>query len=652
MARSVLLALAVAIAITACREVDSVPTAPSSAVAPRLAFTGGSGTMLGSTTAGQLVLIDLDADSVTLIGDSGSMPWWDIARDGDGALLAVTELGSSCPFGQPCSILYELNPATGDTVRMIGSTGQFRIRAIDFAGDSLFGTGYGNDPELLPNLFAIDTTTGVAVSIPDSTGTFGVNPFDTLFNRNIAPGGFAVHPTTGDLWGLENEDSGFTVLYRINRVTGVADSILKIGLDGTPVYVPFFALHILSDGTFVAAKDLAFSPDSVLFEVSSTPDSVSGLAEIQPIPLAFDTAVAGVLTGLEAGVEPPPSLSCTSAMRGQLAQCSISGAVDSVLAWRWIGATSTSGGGVDTVFTSQNITTWAGPAVATGNVEVDVVAGGQPQTLPAAALFVTPRAWSWGPSDWSYVPSQAPSCLGDDPLPFSYNPSGNQHVIDSLLLGRNGPRSTNCADALIFVEPNLGTQPDSGFVADSVASGPNAGLSYVASWSYRMDRGSHVDVHLDSIGVTVALQRNSEINQCSHGGASPPDTVNFFVFNEVCKGVPVAPLIAGIEQHEGYGIPSLPDTAASGHQRRIEFAASQPINNPAGAIETAVTPQGSAILTGLVQILAGAVDDRLYQAADTAHVYVTNNYCLDYWLWDSTTTTQQGQKFNRFPLCD
>jgi hypothetical protein len=300
--------LTAATALVSCNSPD-LPTGPSDSsirIEPRFAFTGGSGTLLAVTTDGELVLIDLDADSISLIGDAGSVggsdvAWFDIAFDDEGTLIGVTELGTSCLTGQPCSHLYEIDPETGGINQEIGSTGEFRIRGIDFADDSLFGSGYGSD--LVGNLFTIDAIDGSASAIPNDTATFGINPFDGL-SRPIAPGGFAVHPSTGELWGIENEDSRFSVLYRIDRSTGVADSIMAIGVNGTATEVPFIGLHILDDGTFVAVRDLASGPDSAVYEVSSVPDSSSGLAEIAVIPLAVDSAITGPLVGLEAGSPP------------------------------------------------------------------------------------------------------------------------------------------------------------------------------------------------------------------------------------------------------------------------------------------------------------------------------------------------------------
>lgn len=85
------------LAATACNLAES-PTTPSetpSPLEPNFSFTGGAGKVLGSTNEGELVEIDLDASTVTLIGDVGTfdgdeLGWTDIASDDDGRLFALS----------------------------------------------------------------------------------------------------------------------------------------------------------------------------------------------------------------------------------------------------------------------------------------------------------------------------------------------------------------------------------------------------------------------------------------------------------------------------------------------------------------------------------------------------------------------------------
>jgi hypothetical protein len=73
-------------------------------------------------------------------------------------------------------------------------------------------------------------------------------------------------------------------------------------------------LHIQGDGTFLAARGGANMPaDSVIWEITSTPDPSSGLAEIAVIPLTVDTLIVGNINGLEAGsAQGSPTLTLTA----------------------------------------------------------------------------------------------------------------------------------------------------------------------------------------------------------------------------------------------------------------------------------------------------------------------------------------------------
>ena len=292
--------------ITACRE---APTAPGvdnvpASTPPAFAFTGGSGKVLASTNQGELVEIDLDLGTATLIGDAGTysgktLGWTDIALDSSGTLFALsrfaTEVGTSCS-GDPCSHLYQISLQNGGVVTEIGSTEQRFLSEIDFAGDSLFGAFSYLSGLYVGRLFSLDPSTAALTFTPD---TFGLNPYAS--NRPLASGGFAVHPLTGELWGVESQWSNAPVLYRIDRSTGAADSIIRLGLGGQalPKSGGLDGLHILDDGTFIATRGAGAPKDSALWEIDPVPDPTSGLAEIALIPLTFDTLIVGSLNGLE-----------------------------------------------------------------------------------------------------------------------------------------------------------------------------------------------------------------------------------------------------------------------------------------------------------------------------------------------------------------
>lgn len=261
------------------------------------------GTLIGTTTEGELVEIDLTTGTVYLIGDAGTFNskealWSDLAFDGEGNLFTVSRRFME-PDNQ--SHLYTIDPETGEVIQEIGNTGAPNKSDIDFDGETMFAMGRWN-PCFCARLMSLNTATGGTTFITSTSG-LGDNPFDTL-NLPIAHGGLAVHPITGDLWGIEvqSDSSDAPSIYRIDAMTGVADSIVRLGLDGVeiPAEWGFDALAILANGTFITARSTASeSPDSQVYVVDAAPDPTSGLAELTWVDLTFDTTLAGSINGLE-----------------------------------------------------------------------------------------------------------------------------------------------------------------------------------------------------------------------------------------------------------------------------------------------------------------------------------------------------------------
>jgi hypothetical protein len=221
--------------------------------------------------------------------------WTDIATDGAGRLFALSVVQTESEF-EP--YLYELNPSTGSVTATVGAagdgSGDSRFSDFDHDGDMFYGSGAVEAQLCCGQLFSMDSTAQETWISSDTLG-YGLNPYDTTGSADpIARGGFAIHPTTGDFWGIEALQSQATVLYRIDPGTGLADSVMKVG----PPEFGYDGLHILDDGTFVAVRGGPFANDSVLWEIDPTPDSL-GVVPIQLIPLTFDTLIVGNLNGLE-----------------------------------------------------------------------------------------------------------------------------------------------------------------------------------------------------------------------------------------------------------------------------------------------------------------------------------------------------------------
>ncbi len=254
------------------------------------AQTPAQGDLLATTNRGELVLIDLSAGTAVLLGRATVPPgrsvsswgWSDLAFEPEGDLFAVSrragELGG-------VSRLYRIDPASGEILEDIGSTGLAFLTDIDFAAD---GTLFGNRFVSLGGGLIFINPSNATVQIPGSL----------LFSQSLQNGGFAVHPVTGELWGIETRFSPMRRIFKIDPNTGLASDVVRLGLNQVPLpsNFGFDALEILPDGRFIAIRaGMAFGNE--IYEVNPVPDPVSGLAEVTLIPLVLP-ALDGTLNGL------------------------------------------------------------------------------------------------------------------------------------------------------------------------------------------------------------------------------------------------------------------------------------------------------------------------------------------------------------------
>ena len=241
--------------------------------------------LLATTNRGELVAIDLFAGTAVLVGSATVPPgrpvfswgWSDLAFDAPGDLFAVSRR-----VGEPdgFSRLYSIDPASGEILQEIGSTGLAFLTDIDFAAD---GTLYGNRW----------TGGGGLIFINPSNATVGVAG-NLLFGQGLQNGGLAVHPVTGELWGIESSFSGRESIFKIDPNTGLASDVVRLGLNGSPTSFGFDALEILPDGRFIATRARG---SNQIYEVNPVRDPGSGLAEVTLIPLDLPT-LNGTLNGL------------------------------------------------------------------------------------------------------------------------------------------------------------------------------------------------------------------------------------------------------------------------------------------------------------------------------------------------------------------
>ncbi|MGD2046885.1 MAG: hypothetical protein PVH96_11720 [Gemmatimonadota bacterium] len=312
---ALLSAVLVGVVATACREQPTGPEADGTApVRPRFSFTGGSGKILASTNQGELVEIDFDAGTAELLGDAGtfggdSVGWTDIAFDDSGTLYGVSRIFFESDFEVH---LYTIDPSDGSVISDLGSIGDHTFSDFDHDGSGFYGNGKNDLFDCCGQLFSLDETTPSATWISSDTTGFGLNPYDTVHDYPLTQGGFAVHPSTGELWGIES-NAFVPTIFRIDRSSGVADSVIPLAVDSGAVLDAggFDGLHILDDGTFIATLSGPSPLDSALWEIDPTLDSL-GRAPVGLISLAYGSEIVGHLNGLTRAAPPAYSLTLTA----------------------------------------------------------------------------------------------------------------------------------------------------------------------------------------------------------------------------------------------------------------------------------------------------------------------------------------------------
>ena len=136
------------------------------------------------------------------------------------------------------------------------------------------------------------TTEGIAVV---EQGTFG--SFDGLIVGN---GGLALHPETGELWGVEANDQ-FPRIFRIDPITGAAASPTQLLFNGNGLRNGFDGMGILPGGRFYATRGgggaPGVNPPPEVYRI----DPATG--EVRREDIDF-TGIQGRVNGLAVFVEP------------------------------------------------------------------------------------------------------------------------------------------------------------------------------------------------------------------------------------------------------------------------------------------------------------------------------------------------------------
>ena len=597
------LVLLVLLAATAC-EVAEPPTDPwvrPDPSAPNLSVTRGSGMgkVLASTHAGELVEIDLDAGTATLIGTAEGLGWSDIAFDGSGDLFALSLRAMEPDFQVH---LRRIDPSTGAHLADVGALDGFRFSDFDWGGDAFYGSGrqtQGSGGQL----FKIDGSNAQASWIGSG---FGSNPFS---GGVIGSGGFAVHPLTGDLWGIEALQGTEPVLFRIDRSTGVADSILRLGLGGAPApqQIGFDGLHIFDDSTFIATRGgfLAADADSALWKMSSVPDPVSGLAEMAMIPLVVDPSIQGGLNGLA----PAPvdgalaiEVECDdlAPVRTALIACTVMVNTPDTVSFEWVFHPDSIA-----VFPGQDAPrfmpsdpvpgpsgpgedSWGGQIVTSGWIVVVGATAAPDSARDSVHVAVQPRmGLEWETTE---------TIVG--PIPIDSLTEANHPEVGTFAAGRNRhPDGT-----LAFEWSGAGGDPS--LIADE---GPNHGYIFMDSAGYQWNRSYWINPHFMPTGPVHSIAGEGRTN---HWNALLAMTDSM---------ASQQALLDGVTAHETYGS----GEGTAGHQGRMRDGID---GERCGNINRLMERIVGDAATFEMAVTQAVEESKLYLLTETAETNVGNNY--------------------------
>jgi len=261
-------------------------------------------TLLATTNFGDLLSIDLNTNTGTILGQDGD-GWTDLAmHPTSGKLFAVTRWSIE-PSGT--NHLYEIDPTNGAIIQEIGDTGLAFLSDIDF---SLSGVLYSTD-----GLVIIDTTTGIGTYI----GGFGPDPFEPLSQNNTLTNQTFTATTTASIQFLAPIDLPPSLLLsldadaiQLGQNSIFVDSALFPFLD-VPARITFenlggtirnLLVDLEDDGTFEPCGPplctlVSFTGGTLIFDVTgfTTYSSISSSGNTPPTTVALVSPADGA-TGL------------------------------------------------------------------------------------------------------------------------------------------------------------------------------------------------------------------------------------------------------------------------------------------------------------------------------------------------------------------
>ena len=324
-------------------------------------------------------------------------------------------------------------------------------------------------------------------------------------------------------------------------------------------------------------------------------------------------------------VRSSPSLNCTpTPTRGDEVSCEVTGDGIAVTSWNFNGPSHNGSSAHDfTVQSSEN--PWRGTAVASGTVTAEITVNGVRRDPPLTDDFAVQARtagpdWDWE-SHWHYGKGEAIDCYPND---YWY------YLKPKTYMGWN-VRKGGCDGNTISPVPSV--DRTAGYTVSAVASGPNLGLSYATSLSYRMDTESNINSSVKAESPAVyQLVDKADAKAClSKDKKTAITAANFYTYNVACKKINLdSGMFKGLYNHEGYGTSN-----NSGHQAQIEIAARKPDNNLYARAER-LFAEGNERTADAVYDLANNIAADL-NGVGQDHTKVANNWSGWVWRWYPTS---------------
>jgi hypothetical protein len=278
-----------------------------------------------------------------------------------------------------------------------------------------------------------------------------------------------------------------------------------------------------------------------------------------------------------------------------------------VVSWRWQG---TAGLAADEPNPEM---VWSGIAVDGGTVTLTIEDSFGVRDL-MSSFVVTNRGWRWDSTKWSFVQGGAQVC------------ASAPATATGFVLGWN--RSRTSCDAP-RIDPDPRRDSINGYTIDQVPSGPNKGVWYVTSASYRMDRGSNINPNALPGGARFLVSDPAQAQECRNAGLTGTQiSANFYEFNKYCKRVDMDAFLSATWAHEGFGT-----TGANGHESVARAAAATLPYDPYAAIEALVADDETTLRRGVLnQAFDRGADLSNYSALHSNGV--SGNWSGVIWLYD------------------